>query len=616
MSPVEREVLDMIRTRRAGYLTEVERLSRRNRRSMHGRLIAFVCAIACLVWVAISEQYLLPVIVTALCSVAFVLLVVVYGRSAREMRWYDALADVWGDAENRLLREWDQLREPGPVTAPEDHPYAADLNLSGHASLLRLLGTVRTQPGLRTLWSWLLAAAPPATVIQRQEAVTELAERLAFRERLEARSRLIGTVRSEVVTRFVAWAVERPWLLGRPFLAWLVQLIPTATLVLFFTQVAGWLAYPLWLLPLFFGVAVTIPLRQSIDDQLDRASSGDAGLRRYSELFELLSSERFRSPLLVALQSELRAEDVVANTQMRRLSRVLACADLRYSDFMHFAIHAVTLWDFHVLRVLEGWKRVNGSHIQSWLSALGSIEALAALSALEHSHPGWAIPEIDQDGESMIEAEGLGHPLLHSDACVVNDVTVGPPGTFLLISGSNMSGKSTLLRAIGLNAVLAQAGAPVCATRMRISPLDVYASVNVQDSLERGVSLFMAELTRVKQIVDAAQCADSDGDRLTLYLLDDVLHGTNTGERQIALRRILHALLDAGAIGVATTHDLALASSAELEPACRAVHFRETVELGEAGPRLSFDYKLRPGMAATTNALKLMALVGLASESR
>ncbi len=583
---------------------------------MHGRLIAFVCAIACLVWATLSEQVILPIIVTVLSSVAFVFLVQVYGRSAREMRWYGALVDVWGDAERRLLREWGKLREPGPVTAPEDHPYAADLNLSGAASLLKLLGTVHTPPGVQTLWSWLLGVAPPATVLRRQEAVMELAGRLTFREGLEARSRLIGTVRPDVVARFVAWAVERPWLLGRPLLAWLVWLIPTATVLLCFAHVAGWIAYPLWLLPLFVGLAVAIPLRYSIDDQLDRASSGDTGLRRYSELFELLSSEQFASPLLRALQRELRADEVAACTQMRRLSRVLACADLRHSDLMHFVVHAVTLWDFHVLRVLEAWKRVNGSHIESWLSALGSIEALAALSALAHAHPGWALPEIDEDGESMIQAAGLGHPLLPPDASVANDVTVGPPGTFLLISGSNMSGKSTLLRAIGLNAVLAQAGGPVCAKQMRLSPLDVYASVNVQDSLERGVSLFMAELTRVKQIVDAARRACSDGGRPTLYLLDDVLHGTNTGERQIALRRILHALLDAGAIGVATTHDLGLASSADLESACRAVHFRETAEMGEQGPRLSFDYKLRPGLAATTNALKLMELVGLPSTSR
>jgi len=539
------------------------------------------------------------------------LMVKVSGKSAAEMRWYEALGRVWEDAENRLLRKWDSLTEPGPVKASEDHPYAADLNLSGHASVLKLLGTVRTVPGLKTLWDWLLMAAPPTAVRRRQEAVAELAGRLEFREQLEARGRLIGTVRSTVVSRFVAWAVDRPWLLDRPFLTWSAILLPTATFVLLVAQVVGWLEYAFWLLPVLTGLGITIPVRQSVDDQLDSASAGDAGLRRYSELFDLLSRAQYRSSVLVELQQELRAGGVAASIQMRRLSRMLSCADLRYSPSMHFIIHAFTLWDFHVLRALERWKQGNGGHIDSWLSALGEVEALAALGGLAHCHPDWAIPRVEPGGDAMFEAESLGHPLLHPDACVANDVTVGPPGTFLLISGSNMSGKSTLLRAIGLNTVLAQAGGPVCAKRMRVSRLDVHASVNVQDSLERGVSLFMAELTRVKQLVDAARCAGETG---TLYLLDDVLHGTNTGERQIAIRRVLKALLAAGAIGVVTTHDLALASSADLHSACVPVHLRETAEMGDLGPRLSFDYRVRPGLAASTNALALMDMLGVTSD--
>ncbi len=575
---------------------------------MHGRLITFLGATACVAWAAVSDDLFLPVALTALCSLAFLLLVMVHRRTGREVQWYQALEQVWHDAERRVLRDWDQLIEPGPVSLPDDHPYAADLHLTGRASVLKMLGAVRTVPGLQALWSWLLAPAPSDTVLARQAAVTELAERIDFREQLEARGRLIGGVRARVVERFVAWAVEPPWLVGRPALAWSAMVIPLGTLVLFAAHVIGWISYPFWAVPLLTGVAVTIVVRRSIDDQLDRASSGEAGLRRYGELFELASSATFRSPLLADLRQHLSAGGIAAHKQMGRLSRILACADLRHSDLMHFVIHAITLWDFHVMRSLERWKRTNGSHLRSWLSALGSMEALAAIGALAHCHPEWAIPEVVQDGDCLVEGEDLGHPLLHPDTCVVNDVTVGPPGTFLLISGSNMSGKSTLLRAIGLNVVLAQTGGPVCARRMRVSPLEVYASVNVQDALERGVSLFMAELTRVKQIVDAARRAD---DRRTLYLLDDVLHGTNATERQIAVRRILRTLLDAGAIGVVTTHDLALAGSSGLGSACRPVHFRETAGMSEAGPRLTFDYVLRPGLATTTNALELMDMVGL-----
>jgi DNA mismatch repair ATPase MutS len=249
------------------------------------------------------------------------------------------------------------------------------------------------------------------------------------------------------------------------------------------------------------------------------------------------------------------------------------------------------------------------------LAALGELEALAALATLAHDNPEWTMAEIDP-AATVLTADGLGHPLLPSEVRVVNDVKLGPPGSFLLVTGSNMSGKSTLLRAVGLNVVLAQAGGPVCATRLRMPPVELWTSMRVQDSLERGVSYFMAELERLKQIVDAScAVADRDGARqLQLYLLDEILQGTNTAERQVAARRIIHLLLSRPAIGAVSTHDLTLADVEDLRQAARAVHLTETVSDGPDGPGMSFDYKLRPGIARSSNALRLMELVGLPAE--
>jgi DNA mismatch repair ATPase MutS len=223
-----------------------------------------------------------------------------------------------------------------------------------------------------------------------------------------------------------------------------------------------------------------------------------------------------------------------------------------------------------------------------------------------------------------LTASGIGHPLLHDDVRVVNDVEVGPPRTFLLVTGSNMSGKSTLLRSLGVNIVLAGAGAPVCATELRLPPVRLWTSVRVQDSLERGISFFMAELQRLKQIVDAARDSGPDDPPLALgatsphrgesprvfYLLDEILQGTNTAERQIAARRIIRFLVDQGAIGAVSTHDLTLAEGPELTPAARPIHFADTVSRDGEGPPMTFDYKIRPGLATTTNALRLMELIG------
>jgi DNA mismatch repair ATPase MutS len=215
-------------------------------------------------------------------------------------------------------------------------------------------------------------------------------------------------------------------------------------------------------------------------------------------------------------------------------------------------------------------------------------------------------------GEDRYAARALGHPLIRADRRVTNDVEIGPAGSFLLVTGSNMSGKSTLLRSIGLDAVLAQAGGPVCAEALRMPPVELATSILVEDSLAGGVSFFMAELLRIRGVVEAADRCHAEG-RVLLYLLDEILRGTNSSERQVAVRRVVLHLLRGGAIGAISSHDLQVAEIPELQAASRPVHFRETLHPG-GETAMTFDYKMRPGIATTTNALALMELVGLPRE--
>ena len=243
------------------------------------------------------------------------------------------------------------------------------------------------------------------------------------------------------------------------------------------------------------------------------------------------------------------------------------------------------------------------------MSAVAEMESMASLAGLAADHPGWTWPEVDESLDRL-EAEALAHPLIAPARAVPNDLVVGPPGGTLLVTGSNMSGKSTLLRAVGLNAVLAFMGGPACARRLRLPPLRIVTSMRLADSLEDGVSFFMASLARLKLVVDAV-ARGAEGEPTVLYLLDELLSGTNSAERAVAVRAVLARLLRSRAIGAVTTHDLGLADAAELRDHANAVHFQETVERERGRLRMSFDYRLRPGVASSTNALALMEIIGL-----
>ncbi|MCA1563354.1 MAG: hypothetical protein LC804_24905 [Acidobacteria bacterium] len=373
----------------------------------------------------------------------------------------------------------------------------------------------------------------------------------------------------------------------------------------FYNQLGAMLA------PIFAGVVLSFALAGRIHAAFDRAFSGQRVFEHYARMFALVTSGSFGAPLLAAQRSSLRLGGMAADQQMLRLHRIMSSADLRFSaGLLYFLVQAFTLWDLHVGVALERWRQRAGCHAREWMSALGVVDALASLAALRHDQPGWVFPEIVENARPHIRATGLGHPLIADAARVANDVEIGPPGTVLLVTGSNMSGKSTLLRAIGLNLVLAQAGGPVCASWLQVPAADLHTSMRVQDSLELGLSYFMAALARLKALLQTAREARARG-RPFVFLLDEILQGTNSAERQVAVRLVVERLLADEAIGAITTHDLTLAQTKELTTAARLVHFSETIAEGRGGSRMSFDYTLRPGLATSRNALALMRMIGI-----
>ena len=595
--------------REARFQAAADAEARRSRAYSRARLGVFLAGAASLVTgLARGGDVRLPLLtVTALAAAVFVALVIRHDRVEDRRQQHANLAGINRAQRARASREWGAIPPIDVQPAPETHPYALDLDLFGRASVLRWLGAVGTPDGAQTLRDWLLQPADTASLLGRQQAVAELAPLLDLRQELLARAseavRGRGGVHAAGFTHFLEWAAGTPWLITRPWLLWLARVFGAAAAVLALLHATAVITEPLWLLPATVNVIVWFLLVRRIEHSFNRAFARDAAPGREALMFEVVERQAFAAPVLRELHDRAKG----ACAAMRRLQLLMELADIRLTPLIHFPLNALTLWDFHVLAAVERWQQTFGRRIRDWFAAVGEVEALSAFAGIRHDNPGWAVPEFTSD--PILEARALGHPLLPDRTRVANDVMVGPPATFLFVTGSNMSGKSTLLRAIGVNVVLAQAGAPVCATALRLPSLSVSTSIRVQDSLEEGVSYFMAALQRLKGILSEAK-HPPDG-RILLYLLDEVLQGTNTAERQIAVRTIIGQLLTSTAIGAITSHDLNLADEEPLASAASAVHFEEHFD----GATMTFDYRLRPGVATSRNALKLMNLIGIQESS-
>ena len=588
-------------------------------------------------------------LLTAGGILAFAVLVARHRVARRRLRRAEFMADFNREGIARIERRWSGLPPVAGVAAPgahdlapakaqdfaaaNPHDFADDLDLYGRASLFRLVGTCGTEPGWKTLQSWLLAPADGDAIVRRQEAVREMAGAYDFRDLLVAEARLMedgagvpgreaaATFRHADAARdveaFLAWAESDGWLSQRPWLRAVAFVLPAVNVTAIVLYSLGMVPVPALTWPLLISSILVAQGWKRIGLTFGEADDGESSVRRYAPILGHVASAPLDCEYAASIRHRLGTGSRAAPREIAALRRLLDMAQVRESPLFHLPLAVVLLWDVHVLAALERWKTRSGTRVRDWLDAAGEAEALAALAALAADHPDWTFPTIDTAADT-VHARALGHPLLAPDVCVRNDVEIGPARSFLLVTGSNMSGKSTLLKAVGLNAALAQAGGPVCAESLTMPALRVVTSMRVEDSLEDGVSFFMAGLHRLKHVVDAAESAiappaqgrDQHPPGRTLYLLDEILQGTNSGERRIAARTVLRKLLESGAIGAVTTHDLTLADAEDLLARAVPVHFTERVGAGDEG--LTFDYRLRDGIATSTNALKLLELVGLA----
>jgi hypothetical protein len=518
-------------------------------------------------------------------------------RITEQRRRCERAAELYRRGLERLDDRWAGKGSTGERFADRAHPYAEDLDLFGAGSLFELLSTARTRVGEETLADWLRSSAPPDVIRARQTSIIELRPCLDLREDLALLAEGVHT--SADARALTEWAAAPAWHVssGMKWAARLLALLASIGLALWF---ANFGVAPL-LAAVMAGQIFVFVHRRPMLQVIRSVDAPGKDLQLLVEVLERLERAQFSSSHLTRLRKELEVEGLPPSRQIGKLRRLIELLDS--SRNMFFApIALLLLWPLQCAMAIEEWRKHSGPAVGKWLSAVGEFEALNSFAAYSFEHPNDPFPEVT-DNDVCFDGEGLGHPLLSEKVNVRTDLKLGQQPDVLIVSGSNMSGKSTLLRTVGVNTVLALAGAPVRARRLRLSPLQIGASIRIQDSLQAGASKFYAEITRLRQIVDLTK-----GPLPVLFLLDEILHGTNSHDRKIGAEGVVRGLVQRGAIGLVTTHDLALTQIiGQMDSRAANVHFEDHLE----GGKMTFDYLLRPGVLQKSNALELMRSVGL-----
>lgn len=601
---MERSPLDEYTTRHRAREADVHARERVHVRLGNAKVAIFVATLTYWAWTLDGDpQSWLYVAAAA----AFVVLSIWHEVALRGMARATAAAAFYRDGIARIEDRWMRDDPSGARFRTADHPYADDLDLFGPRSLFQLLSRCRTPIGEARLAEWLLQPSPVPVIRERQARVRALRPRLDLRERI--------AVVNAASRRFlhpeplIAWA-ETPASLPplRPLVVAATGLF-VATFFNFFYGGSGWWVVGAAAINAAL-MALLLTRAHAIVHGLS-AATASAGVELAANVIREIERERFDEPALSALAARLGGQDRHAASEgMAALARVSDWADSLHNAYVRLGEWPL-LMTLHIAYAAEAWRRRHGAALRDWVDAIGEFEALSSLAAYSYEHPADPFAELFEDTEACFEATEMGHPLIPAVESVTNTFALTAPPRVrkssspqvLIVSGSNMSGKSTLLRTTGVNAVLALAGAPVRAQRLRLTWMAVGTCLRHTDSLQEHRSGFYTEALRLRRIADLL-----DGPAPLLFLFDELLSGTNSKDRRTAAEGVIRMMLSRGAIGLVTTHDLSLTEIAAMFPqAVRNVHLQDQVEDG----RMVFDYKLRDGVITHSNALQLMRMIGL-----
>jgi MutS domain V len=574
---------------------QVAHFEKLHRRFGNLRLLLFI-ATAIAAWFslhrdAFSAWWLLVALV------AFLALAILHAKVLRKRTCAERAVDFYRKGLARVEDRWVGTGQTGERIDVHSSLYATDLDVFGQGSLFELLSLARTRNGEDTLAAWLLSPSPVPQLIDRQAAITELRTRLDLREDIAILGEDLKVgIHPEAL---IQWA-EAPNQLTHTWLRWLSLLLSIAAVAaaIVWAELGTKTAF---FTILIVETIITAALRKRTAAVLHATEHALEDLQLLSSLLARLEREPFETQRLQALKAELSSHRLPGSKAIAHLRTIVEYIRSLENPIMR-GLNIPLLYAVQVAYAAEAWRAAHGAAVRSWLKAAGEAEALLSLSGYSYEHPADPFPKFVEGPPSFI-AEQLGHPLIPVAKCVRNNISICGETKVLLISGSNMSGKSTLMRAVGINTVLAMAGAPVRASHLQLTPSQIGASILINDSLQEGSSRFYAEITRLSQICDLAEKSPP-----VLFLLDELLQGTNSKDRLIGAEGVVRSLLASGAIGLISTHDLALTNiGGQSDPRLQNVHLQDEIEDG----KMKFDFKLRDGVVTRSNGIELMRLIGL-----
>ncbi|HEY9114966.1 MAG TPA: hypothetical protein VIN10_09700 [Bacteroidales bacterium] len=564
------------------------------------RIITFLITVLG-IYIATNMGWATVILVVFLGFGVFIFLVIKQSKLMKNKGRIEALVAI-NETEIDLLSRKQEHKNEGKQYISDEHPFATDLDIFGKKSLFQLIDRSATNRGEEKLAETLNNPIKSnELLLKRQQAVKELAEKPSWRQEFQATGKLFNESAS-AIDGLINWASEKSNFFNKPIYRLFLFLNPIIGFGVVFLIVFYELNFSLFLLFLLLPFSILVPKLNLINRQHGLLSKKSELLTKYAELFKLFEKEAFASEIILSHKKLLSGSQNSASFAVEKLSKISAKFDFRLNFLVGIFLNIFFLWDILQSIRLEKWKSSHGIFLNEWFESMAEIDELSSFAGFAFAHPESTFPIISTN-EFELTATNLKHPFLESENCVGNDVAIGGLGQFRIITGANMAGKSTYLRTVGINLILAMTGSPVIAENFVFTPTDLFTGIKTSDSLQEGESYFFAELKRLKEIINHLEKGQ------TLFvILDEILRGTNSADKQKGSKALIEQLIGLKASGLIATHDLALGELADLFPKnVQNQRFEVEIENNE----LKFDYLLKEGVSQNLNATFLMKKMGI-----